>query len=223
MEELDWAAGQIFAALKKHKIDERTIVIWTSDNGAPRRNPPQGSNGPLGGWGYTTAEGGMRVPAIVRWPGFIPAGSTSNELGSLMDLLPTFAKLTGAKLPERTLDGKNLWRTWSVANGKSPHKYFFYYQTNHLEAVRDTHWKLVLPHAPDRTLRRGIKRRTEPKLFDLKTDAAEKNDLAAENPLVVKRLLATAATARNDLGDGERKGVNVRAVGHAKKPTPRLR
>jgi len=223
VEELDWAAGEIFAALKKHKIDKRTIVIWTSDNGAPRRNPPQGSNGPLGGWGYTTAEGGMRVPAIVRWPGFIPANTTSDELGSLMDLLPTFAKLTGAKLPERTLDGKNLWRTWSVANGKSPHKYFFYYQTNHLEAVRDTHWKLVLPHAPDRTLRRGIKRRTEPKLFDLKTDAAEKNDLAAENPLVVKRLLATAATARNDLGDGERKGVNVRAVGHAKKPTPRLR
>ena len=67
VEELDWAAGQIFAALKKHKIDERTIVIWTSDNGAPRRNPPQGSNQPLGGWGYTTAEGGMRVPFIAAW------------------------------------------------------------------------------------------------------------------------------------------------------------
>ena len=102
------------------------------------------------------------------------------------------------KLPERTLDGKNLWRTWSAANGKSPHKYFFYYQTNHLEAVRDTRWKLVLPHAPERTLRRGIKRRIEPKLFDLKTDAAEKNDLAAENPLVVKRLLAATGGVQLD-------------------------
>jgi arylsulfatase A-like enzyme len=159
----------------------------------------------------------------VRWPGFIPANSASDELGSLMDLLPTFAKLAGAKLPERTLDGKNIWPVWSPANGKSPHKFFFYYQTNHLEAVRDARWKLVLPHAPDRTLRRGIKRRTEPKLFDLKTDAAEKNDLSAQQPAVVKRLLAAAATARKDLGDGERKGANVRAVGRAKKPTPRLR
>ena len=72
VEELDWAAGQIFAALKKHNIDERTLVIWTSDNGAPRRNPPQGSNAPLGGWGYTTAEGGMRVPASSAGPTSFP-------------------------------------------------------------------------------------------------------------------------------------------------------
>jgi len=213
VEELDWALGEIFKALKNHKIDERTLVIWTSDNGAPRRNPPQGSNGPLGGWGYTTAEGGMRVPAIVRWPGFIPANCASDELGSLMDLLPTFAELAGAKLPERTLDGKNIWSTWSPANAKSPHKYFLYYNTKHLEAVRDGHWKLVLPS----------KRNPKPKLFDLKTDTAEKHNVAAQHADVVKRLLAAAEHARMDLGDGDRKGANVRAVGRAIEPTPRLR
>ena len=223
VEELDWAAGQIFDALKKHNLDERTLVIWTSDNGAPRRNPPQGSNGPLGGWGYTTAEGGMRVPAIVRWPGFVPANSASDEFGSLMDLLPTFAKLAGARLPKRTIDGKNLWRVWSPANGKSPHQHFLYYQTNHLEAVRDARWKLVLPHAPDRALRRGIKRRTDPKLFDLKTDAAEKHNVAAQHADVVKRLLTAAEAARKDLGDGERKGANVRPVGRKQSPSPRTR
>jgi len=213
VEELDWALGEIFKALKKHKIDERTLVIWTSDNGAPRRNPPQGSNGPLGGWGYTTAEGGMRVPAIVRWTGFIPANSASDELGTLMDLLPTFAKLAGAKLPDRMLDGKNIWRTWSLANTKSPHKYFLYYHTQHLEAVRDGHWKLVLPS----------KRNPKPMLFDLKTDAAEQHNVAAQHADVVKRLHTAAERARMDLGDGERKGANVRSVGRAKKPTPRLR
>ena len=213
VEELDWALGKILKALKHHGIDDRTLVIWTSDNGAPRRNPPQGSNGPLGGWGYTTAEGGMRVPAIVRWPGIIPTNSTNHELGSLMDLLPTFAELAGAKLPERTLDGKNIWSTWSPANAKSPHKYFLYYHTKHLEAVRDGHWKLVLPS----------KRNPKPMLFDLKTDAAEQHNVAAQHADVVKRLHTAAKRARMDLGDGERKGDNVRSVGRVKKPTPRLR
>ena len=155
----------------------------------------------------------MRVPAIVRWPGFIPAGNTSDELGSLMDLLPTFAKLAGARLPEHRLDGKNLWPVWSLASAKSPHKYFFYYHTKHLEAVRDGHWKLVLPS----------KRNPKPMLFDLKTDAAEQHNVAAQHADVVKRLHTAAKRARMDLGDGERKGDNVRSVGRVKKPTPRLR
>ena len=105
VKEIDWAVGQIFTALKKHKIDEPALVIWPSDNGAPRRNPQKGSNGPLGGWGYTTAEGGMRVPYIIRWRGFMPANSFSNELRSLMDSHPTFAKLADAQLPARKRDG----------------------------------------------------------------------------------------------------------------------
>jgi len=73
VEELDWSTGEILAALKRLNLDKQTLVIWTSDNGAPRRNPPQGSNAPLKGWGYDTSEGAMRMPCIVRWPGHISA------------------------------------------------------------------------------------------------------------------------------------------------------
>jgi len=209
VEELDWSAGQIFAALKQHKIDERTIVIWTSDNGAPRRNPPQGSNGPLGGWGYTTAEGGMRVPTIVRWPGYIPAGSTSDELCSLMDLHPTFAKLAGAQLPNRKRDGQNIWPVWSPRNAKSPHRFFYYYHTHTLQAVRDQRWKLVLGEAP--------------KLYDLKADLAEQNNVAAKHPAIIKHLQTAAAAATMEMGSGKQNGKHVRPVGRTKKPTARTR
>ncbi len=209
VEELDWAAGQIMAALKKHNIDERTIVIWTSDNGAPRRNPPQGSNGPLGGWGYTTAEGGMRVPAIVRWPGFIPAGGTSDELCSLMDLHPTFAKLAGAKLPNRQRDGQNIWPLWSPRNAKSPHRFFYYFHTHTLQAVRDNRWKLVLGEVP--------------KLYDLKADLGEQRNVAEQHPAIVKHLQIAAAAATVELGSGKQNGKNVRPVGRSKNPTARVR
>ena len=91
LEEIDWSTGEILATLRQLQLDDRTLVVWTSDNGAPHRDPPQGSNRPLGGWGYTTREGGMRVPCIARWPGKIPDGSECHELASMMDLLPTFA------------------------------------------------------------------------------------------------------------------------------------
>jgi arylsulfatase A len=223
VEELDWAVGQIFTALKKHKIDERTLVIWTSDNGAPRRNPQKGSNGPLGGWGYTTAEGGMRVPCIIRWPGFVPANSFSDELCSLMDLHPTFAKLAGAQLPARKRDGKNIWPLWSQPKAKTPHDFFYYYHSQYLEAVRDSNWKLYFPHSPDQPVRKGTKRRQQPVLIKVKTDIAEKDDVAAQHPETVKRLTKAAQIARSDLGQGIQKGANVRPVGRVENTTPRIK
>ena len=77
-----------------------TLVIWTSDNGAVRWNPPQGSNPPLQGWGYDTSEGAQRVPCIARWPSKIPAGGvTRSQLTTMMDILPTAAGLAGRILP----------------------------------------------------------------------------------------------------------------------------
>jgi arylsulfatase A-like enzyme len=97
VEELDWSTGQILDTLKQLGIAERTLVIWTSDNGAGRIKPEgRGSNLPLAGWGYTTAEGGMRVPCIMWWPGVIPAGTICSEVVTTLDVLPTFAKFAGA-------------------------------------------------------------------------------------------------------------------------------
>ena len=212
IEELDWALGEILKTLKKHGLDEKTLVLWTSDNGAPRRNPPQGSNSPLGGWGYTTAEGGMRIPAIIRWPSVIPTGSTCDELSSLMDLLPTFTYLAQAELPARHIDGKNIWPLWNETKRQSPHEYFFYYHTRHLQAIRDTRWKLVISDK---------KPGSKHQLYDLKADAAEKYNLASQNPEVVNRLIEAANMARKDLGDGDQRGVNTRSSGRVKNPTPR--
>ncbi|MCP4817473.1 MAG: sulfatase-like hydrolase/transferase, partial [Planctomycetaceae bacterium] len=144
VEELDWSLGQILKVLKELKLDEQTLVIWTSDNGAPRREPPQGSNQPLAGWGYTTAEGGMRVPCIMRWPGKIPAGTICTELSTMMDMLPTFAVLAGSqKVPRFPIDGKNIWPLMEGKSGvASPHEAFYYYRVNQLQAVRSGALKL---------------------------------------------------------------------------------
>src|SRR6478672_5332774 len=72
VEEIDWSTGEILKALKENALDGNTFVIWTSDNGAVKRNPPQGSNAPYKGFGYDTSEGAMRMPCILRWPGHVP-------------------------------------------------------------------------------------------------------------------------------------------------------
>ncbi len=89
IEEIDWSTGEILDVIKDLGLGEQTLVIWTSDNGAPRRNPPQGSNLPLGGWGYTTMEGGMRVPYVARWPEKIQPDTTCDELSSIANLRKT--------------------------------------------------------------------------------------------------------------------------------------
>ncbi len=124
IEELDWSVGQILNHLEILGLDDNTLVIFTSDNGAqqwegeggwvwtpdrigrPTRGDvtyPHGSNGPLRGAKNSTWEGGMRVPFIIRWPGKIPAGSVSGELVTAMDILPTIARLTGARVTDVTV------------------------------------------------------------------------------------------------------------------------
>ncbi|HEU5115934.1 MAG TPA: sulfatase, partial [Isosphaeraceae bacterium] len=153
VEEIDWSTGQILDALARLDLDQRTLVIWTSDNGAPRRDPPQGSNAPLGGWGYTTQEGGMRVPCIARWPGRIPAGKSSDQLTTSMDLLPTFARLANVDLdPDRPIDGHDITPILTAKpEARSPYDAFYYYAADRLDAVRSGRWKLFLANSEART------------------------------------------------------------------------
>jgi len=223
VEEIDWSTGQLLSTLKNLGLDEKTLMIWTSDNGAPRRNPPQGRNTPLGGWGYTTWEGGMRVPCVVRWPGHVPAGTVCDELSCTMDLLPTFARLAGAKVPDdRLIDGKDIGPLLLGHSGaKTPHKAYYYYQGEQLQAVRSGKWKLHLPIRYRPWGRR--KTPTKPRLaalFDLLADIGETTNVAAKHPDVVARLLKLAETARQDLGDVGRKGAHQRPAGRVKNPQP---
>ena len=220
--EIDWSTGQITAALKKLALDNRTLVVWLSDNGSVNRR--YGSNAPLRGWGYTTAEGAMRVPCVMRWGGKIPAGRTCDELSSTMDLLPTFARLAGARPPaDRIIDGKDIWPLMAGRKGAaSPHEAFYYYRMAELQAVRAGKWKLYLPLKSTRGRRAKSAGKTPLKLFDLKADIHEDREISAAHPDVVKRLLALAEKARRDLGDGPRPGSGQRPAGRVKTPTPRL-
>ena len=222
VEEIDWSTGEILRELRKLGIAENTLVIWTSDNGAPN-NPgdiKRGTNQPLSGRGYTTSEGGMRVPTIAWWPSKVPGGAVNTELATTMDLLPTFAHLAGGKSPnDRTIDGKNIAPLlFGEENGKSPYEAFFYYQLDQLHAVRSGDWKLFLPlEAPARHphFRKGP---TPPLLFNVAKDVACENDVAAKNPDIVAKLTALAEAARKDLGDAEQPGEGQRSPGEVASP-----
>jgi len=177
IEEIDWSVGEILKTLQELGIDEKTLVLFTSDNGPWLDKGKNGGSAlPLRDGKFSTYEGGMRVPCIAHWPGKIPAGRVCYELCAAIDLLPTFALLAGAKAPaDRAIDGKDIWPLMSGRLGaKSPHKSFYYYKGDKLEAVRNGKWKL-----------RRVK---ETELYDLDVDISEKHNLARQRPKIVKRL-----------------------------------
>lgn len=223
VEELDWSTGEIMAALRRHGLDDKTLVIWTSDNGPVRRNPPQGSAAPYKGHGYDCSEGAMRMPCVMRWPGQIPAGKTCEELASTMDLLPTFAALAGAPLPEPTIDGGNISEIILGRPDARSHwddDGFFYYMMDQLQAVRAGPWKLYLPLVQKyRTLRRD-NGSSKLELYDVRRDVTETNEVATQHPDVVERLLALAKKARAEIGDVDRPGRGQRPAGIVDDPRP---
>jgi arylsulfatase A len=226
VQELDGSVGVLLDLLRELKIDERTLVIFTSDNGAPARPQQQpakvakaakaggrfpgrdlaGSNGPLRGGKGTTFEGGIRVPAIFRWPKTLKAGRVVSEPISTLDLLPTIAALTAAKLPaDRVLDGLDISELL-LREEPLPSRTLFHYFGPQLQAVREGKWKLFLPieqlpeqrlpslwfvHQPELFARQH---RLWPKstLYELSVDVGETTDVAPENPAVVNRLLSQA-------------------------------
>ncbi|MSU50538.1 MAG: arylsulfatase, partial [Opitutus sp.] len=215
--EIDWSVGEVLRTLEKNGLERDTLVIFTSDNGPwLSYGTHAGSAGPLREGKGTSWEGGTRVPCLMRWPGRIPAGSTSGDYLMTIDLLPTFAGLTGAKLPSLPIDGLDVWPLIAQKSGaKNPHEgYGIWYAQNELQAVvsGDGRWKLILPHTY-RTLagrpggRDGMPTKYEnqktdaPKLYDLRADLGETKDLAAQHPDAVKHLLAFAEKCRADLGD----------------------
>ena len=224
--EIDWSVGQILAALKSNGLDEKTVVVFTSDNGPwLLYGNHAGSALPLREGKTTTFDGGLREPCIMRWPGQIPAGTVCRELSATMDLLPTFARLAGAEVPQdRIIDGRDIWPLMSGQPGaKTPHEAYFYYWGKHLQAVRSGKWKLHLAHNYDRPEPPGqdgkpgkyAKREIGVALFDLETDIGETKDLAAQHPEVVTRLKVLAEKCREDLGDSAtgQQGSNVREPG----------
>jgi len=217
--EIDWGVGEIVAALERHRLRERTLIIFTSDNGPwLSYGHHAGSAGPLREGKGTTFEGGVRVPCVMNWPGRIPAGTVCDELTATIDLLPTIAGLIGAELPARRIDGLDIApQLLQQPAPPSPHASYLYYWGQHLQAIRSGRWKLHFPHdyrslvgPPGRDGKPSgyAQRKTELSLYDLAADVGETTNVAAEHPEIVARLQALAEAARDDLGDsaGNRAG-----------------
>lgn len=227
IEELDWSAGEILKALKANGVDDNTLVIWTNDNGAVNRNPAQGSNAPYKGMGYSTSEGAMRMPCIVRWPGKVPAGTVCDELCSMMDFVPTLAAIAGTSPPAQQIDGHNIKPLiLGEAGAVSPYDDhgFFFYSLSQLQAVRAGSWKLYLPLTTKKGLGANAKKPPTQSLalYDVRHDVGEANEVSAQHPEVVKRLLGFADQARATLGDGDQRGSGQRDPGWVEHPQPRV-
>ncbi|MBS1829417.1 MAG: sulfatase [Acidobacteria bacterium] len=223
VEELDFNVGRIVDTVKKLGLAKNTYILFTSDNGPWLvKKEEGGSAGPLRSGKVSTWEGGVRVPCIFWGPGRIPASRVCSELVATLDVMPTFAALAGAQPPkERVIDGMNVSDLLLGKTDKSPRTTYHYYLWTHLQAVRKGKWKLHVtrPGQPewimpllrtrhiDETDARDI---AQPLLYDLDADPGERYDLAAKHPDVVKELLAHAEQVREDLGDYNRLGRNVR-------------
>jgi arylsulfatase A-like enzyme len=227
IKEIDWSVGEILSALKRLNQDERTVVIFTSDNGPwLSYGDHAGSTGPLREGKATTWEGGVREPCIMRWPGHVPPNTVCREPAMTIDVLPTLAKLAGADLPRHKIDGLDIWPLISSQPGaKSPHQAYYFYWNNELQAIRSGRWKLHLPHSyptlgdkpagKEGRPAKYVQAKTPLALYDLERDPGESKNIADRQPEIVSRLKQLAEQIRAGLGDSATKqtGTGVRPQG----------
>lgn len=214
MMEIDWSVGEVLKALREFNLEDNTLVILTSDNG-PWANYGNhaGSAAGLREAKATTFDGGNRIPCIMYWKGKIQPGTTCNKLASNIDLLPTFAEITGAPLPQRKIDGVSIYPLIIGEKDANPRESFVYYfNQNDLEAVTDGMFKMVFPHKyvtysayepgndgqPGRLANMEI---MKPELYDLRRDPGERNNVISLYPEVAAKLMSIADEKRRELGD----------------------
>jgi arylsulfatase A len=138
--EIDWSLGEILNALKKYNLEKNTLVIFTSDNG-PAKGVGGSADG-LKGYKGSTYEGGVREPFVARLPGQIPAGILCSGVAATIDMLPTFANLTGAKLPSKPLDGVDIWPLLTGKKQQIEREALLYWEGWYLTAARLGKWKV---------------------------------------------------------------------------------
>lgn len=185
IEEVDWSVGQILTTLKSLGIDEKTLVLFTSDNGAA-----VGSSLPLRAKKASVYDGGIREPTVMRWPGTIPAGKVCREVAGTIDMLPTLAGLCGGKLPERKIDGKDIKSLMlGEPDAKSPHKH---YALMHKEGtLRSGPWKYYPWKDMGNKAVKGYVASEHPvQLYNVVDDISEQKNVASQHPDLVKNFQA---------------------------------
>lgn len=213
MMEIDWSVGEIVRTLEETGLSENTLIIFTSDNGPwISFGNHAGSTGGLREGKGTSFEGGQKVPSMMKWPAVIPKGVICNKLASTIDILPTLAAITRSPLPEKIIDGVNIFPLLAGDEMANPRRIFYYYYgDNQLEAVREDNWKLIFPHKhrsyegvmPGENGLPGEynSKVSELELYDLRRDPGERYNLLSFYPEKVEDLKKIAETARDDLGD----------------------
>ena len=186
---MDGDVGRLMALLEELGLDDRTLVFFASDNGGPYPDKLFQHNGPLRGRKRDMYEGGIRTPAIARWPGKITAGKVSDQVWAFCDFLPTMAALTEQKLPADLVpDGISILPV--LLEGKTlahPPLYYEFHERGFDQGARIGDWKAV---------KNGVDGPIE--LYDLKTDLGETHDLAADRPDLVARFADFFKAARVD-------------------------
>ena len=193
--ELDWSVGQVLAQIREAGLDDNTLVMFTSDNGPWY----QGSAGKLRGRKGDTWEGGMREPFIARMPGRIPAGGISDVVGSLLDVFPTVANLTGAPIPDLPLDGIDLWPAFTGERASIDRDVLLYFDHWDIQCARLGPWKL---HMSRTNVPAWTEEPTEgrvnlplprPELYNLDRDPSECYECGKEYPDVVADIQSRVA------------------------------
>ena len=190
VEEIDWSVGRILEALKTHGLDQDTLVVFSSDNGPWY----QGSPGKLRGRKGSTYEGGVREPFIARFPGHIPPGTVCRGVAGTIDILPTIARLCGASLPGKPLDGIDIGPLLSGRSSSLDREALLYFDGWNVQCARWGRWKLhfmrynsppYVPAPPDGRMNLPL---PVPELYDLEADPDESYDVAPENPKIVAEI-----------------------------------
>jgi arylsulfatase A len=222
VEELDWSVGRVLDTVRELKLAERTLVIFSSDNGPwLTQGTNAGVAGPLRGGKGGTYEGGMREPTIAWWPGRVPAASVCDTVAGNIDFLPTFVTVAGGTVPaDRKIDGRDISPLLWGQSKASPREAQYYFSGNSLQAVRVGPWKLAIARQSEGRKGQVAANTPEPfkpTLYNLDVDIGERNDVAAQHPEVVERLQKFIAIMDADLGI-TKPGPGVREPGRVAKP-----
>jgi len=200
---VDDGVGEIRAELERQGILEDTVIYYQSDNGPSRetRNWLDGTQDPyyggtagkLKGHKFSLYEGGIRIPALLSWPGHIPSEQVIDEVGAAMDIFPTFLKLAGIAVDDYEVDGSEIWQM-VTERGPSPHT-DVYWELEGQTAVRRGPWKLVM-HGQ---LVEGAPSEDEVHLANLDDDMGERHNLAAQEPELTAELREAAQRWRANI------------------------
>ena len=193
VEEIDWSVGEIMSTLQQLGLDNKTLVVFSSDNGPWM----QGNPGYLRGRKLLWFEGGFRVPLLARWPGVIPPGATNPGVSINFDLFPTCLSMAGVSPPaDRIIDGRDILPLLK-GEASAPHDTFYYYDTRKVVAVRYQQWKYCRRHLTD--IATYWPTQQGPFLFDLESDPNESYSMLETQPETAGKLSAMLETFEQEM------------------------